>query len=219
MKQIFKIAIASVLIFALFTGCSPKEELASSNSSADAADAIKETEESPQDSKAKPTPQPKWETQVYKDEYLSYEIPANWAKNESYSNSQMRLSFFTEKEPKTETPSNVNIQVLRLDNNTIDYADPQVQKDFHEFLLSSDGLPQKEAQNGVYAVEQINNTWVYSLRFPRDAGNGTMVQQTAYFPMGLDFSIVIWATDFKEGCTPPVTEIAKHICGTLQLVS
>lgn len=218
MKQALKISAAFVLIFAMLTGCAAKDQQATSAPSANTENKAEKPKEDTKKSEPKQAPQPDWETQVYEDDYLRYEIPANWVKNESYSNNQMRLSFFTEKEAKTETPSNVNIQVLHLNNsNGIDYADPQVQKEFHEFLLSPDGLPQKEAQNGVYAVEQINDIWVYSLSFPRDAGNGTIVQQTVYFPMGLDHSIVIWATDFKDNCTPTVTEIAKHICATLQL--
>lgn len=160
--------------------------------------------------------QPTWETQVYEDEYLSYEIPASWQKHEN-SSDDMRLTLFTQQDPATETPSNVCVQILSLQSQSkdFDYSDPEIQKLYYEFLVSPESGLTEEAQGGEYWTEQMDGTWVYSIRFSREAGDGTMVQQTGYFPMGLDYSLVIWATDYQDGCTPPVDEIAKHICQTL----
>lgn len=160
-----------------------------------------------------------WETQVYEDDYLRYEIPANWVMDEAYSYPDMMFTFFHQKDTTTETPSNVNIQILSTDNQSkdMDYADPEIQKQYHEFLLSTEELPQEAAESGVYTTEQIGDTWVYMLSFPRTAEDGTTAQQTAYFPMGLDYSIVLWATDFQDDTTPNVDEVAKHICATLEL--
>ncbi len=199
----FAVVMSGVLSFMLMVGCTGQEQTPSSND--DTPQKVAQTE---------------WETQVYEDEYLRYEIPASWAKNEDYSLSDMRLAFFTEKDPATEKASNVNIQVLSLENQSkdMDYSDPKIQKEYHEFLLSPEGLTQKEAQDGDYNAEQIEGVWVYSLSFDRDAGDGTMVRQTAYFPMGLDYAIVLWATDFQDDCTPSVEEVAKHMCATLELL-
>lgn len=164
--------------------------------------------------------QPTWETQEYADAYLSYEIPADWQKHEN-SSDQLRLTLFTPQEAATATPSNVSVQILSLQNQSknFDYADPEIQKAYYEFLTSPDsGLP-TEMQDQEYWTEQINSTWVYCITFARDAGDGTMVQQTGYFPMGLDDSLVIWATDYQDGCTPPVKEIAEHICETLEILN
>lgn len=73
-------------------------------------------------------------------------------------------------------------------------------------------------QNKEYWTEQIGGTWVYSLRFTRETEDGTMVQQTGYFPMGLDYSLAIWATDYRDGCSSSVEEIARYICETLQIL-
>lgn len=198
----FAVVMSGMLSLMLLAGCAGQEQAPPSD---DATQEVAQTE---------------WETQVYEDEFLRYEIPANWAKNEEYSISDMRLAFFTEKDPAAEASSNVNIQVLSLDNQSkdMDYSDPEVQKEYHEFLLSPQGLPQKEAQSGEYNVEQIAGVWVYSLSFDRETSNGTMVTQTAYFPMGLDNAIVLWATDFKDNCTPSVEEVAKHMCATLEIL-
>lgn len=160
--------------------------------------------------------QPTWETQEYEDTYLSYEIPAGWKKHEN-SSDDMRLTLFTQQEPTTDMPSNVCVQILSLQSQSkdFDYADPEIQELYHQFLISSDSGLTAEAQDGEYATEQIGDTWVYSISFAREAEDGTMVQQTGYFPMGLDYTLAIWATDYKDGCTPPVEEIAKHICETL----
>ena len=163
--------------------------------------------------------QPTWETQVYEDTYLSYEIPANWKKHEN-SSDELRLTLSTPQDAATATPSNVSVQILSLQNRSkdFDYADPEVQKAYYEFLTSPDsGLP-TQMQDKEYWTEQIGDTWVYSLRFTRETDDGTTVQQTGYFPMGLDYSLAVWATDYQDGCTPPVEEIAKHICETLQIL-
>lgn len=163
--------------------------------------------------------QPAWETQEYVDAYLAYEIPANWQKHEN-SSEELQMTLFTPQEAATATPSNVNVQILSLQNQSknFDYADPEIQKAYYEFLISPDsGLP-TEMQDKEYWTEQINSTWVYCITFVRDVGDGTMVQQTGYFPMGLDYSLAIWATDYQDDCTPPVREIAEHICKTLEIL-
>lgn len=164
--------------------------------------------------------QPDWETQEYTDTYLSYEIPADWAKNETYSSPEYGLTLFTEQEPAVEMPSNVTVQILSLHNQSkdFDYSDPEIQEQYHQFLISPDSGLTPEAQDGEYNVEQVAGTWVYSIRFTRETDGGVMVQQTGYFPMGLDYSLAIWATDYQDGCTPSVDEVAVYICQTLKLL-
>ena len=161
---------------------------------------------------------PTWETQVYEDAYLSYEIPADWEKHEN-SSDELRLTLFTPQEAATATPSNVSVQILSLQNQSkdLDYADPDIQKAYYEFLTSpGSGLP-AEMHDKEYWTEQIGGTWVYTLRFSRETEDGTTVRQTGYFPMGLDDSLAVWATDYQDGCTPAVEEIARHICETLRI--
>lgn len=164
--------------------------------------------------------QPPWETQGYEDDCLSYEIPASWQKHEN-SIDEMRLALFTPQEPASETPSNVSVQVLSLQNQSkdFDYSDPDIQKLYYEFLTSPDGGLPEDAQDWEYWTEQMDGTWVYSIRFARQAQDGTMVQQTGYFPMGLDYSLVVWATDYQDGCAPSADEIAVHICQTLRILN
>ncbi len=164
-------------------------------------------------------PKPDWETQTYQGKYLKYEIPKNWSKNDDNSVDELKLDFFTPTDITSEMPSNVNVQISSLQSNSknIDYSDEEIKEDFHEFLLSSGQLPE-EAQNGAYFTEEINGVWVYYLTFDREAQDGTSAKQTIYLPMGLDYSIVIWATDFNDGCTPKADDVAKHICATLEII-
>lgn len=207
-KRNLTVLLSGVLSLMLFAGCSGND--ANADAKNDAQDAASVENE---------VSQPDWETWVYEDEYIRYEMPVGWEKNSDYSSDEMKFSFFIMEEPPSNTPSNVNVQVLNLDNNEpMDYADPAVQEDFHQFLLSEDGVPLEGVEDGTFVAEQINGQWVYSLSFERQAENGAMVRQTAYFPMELDYSIVIWATDFKDNCTPAVEDIAKHICATLEVL-
>lgn len=163
--------------------------------------------------------QPEWEAQLYEDQNLSYEIPSNWIKNEESSNDEMSVSLFHEDGTQSNNPSNVVVAIINLDSpEDIDYSDPAIQEEFHEFLISPVGLPQKEAKDGEYAAEQIGDLWVYSLAFDRDLGDGTVVRQTVYYPMGLDRTIEVCATDFKDSTSPAVNEVAKNICATLKVL-
>lgn len=209
--------VCGILCLALLGGCTQQET--TTDETQQQTQETQETQDETQQDTAQTESAVEWETQVYEDDQLRYEIPASWVKNEEYSYPDMMFTFFCSQDTTSDTPSNVNIQVLSLDNQSkdMDYADPEIQEQYHEFLLSADDIPQEAAKNGVYTTEQIGDTWVYMLSFPRTAEDGTIAQQTAYFPMGLDYAIAIWATDFQDGCTPNVDEVAKHICATLEL--
>lgn len=159
-----------------------------------------------------------WETKEYEDTYLKYEIPSNWELNPNYSNEGMRLVFFASSEASSGNPSNVNVQVTSLKSNSknLDYGDASIQDEFHDFLISEAGLP-NEAKNGVFKVFQTADFYVYTISFSRVTDSGIKVQQTAYIPVGLDYSIIIWATDWKDNTSPSVEEVAMHLCNTLQI--
>lgn len=177
------------------------------------------TEQDKNDLIKKTYPKPDWETQTYQGKYLKYEIPKNWSKNDDNSIDELKLDFFTQTDTTSEMPSNVNVQISSLQSNSknIDYSDEEIKEDFHKFLLSSGQLPE-EAQNGAYFTEEINGVWVYYLTFDRETPDGVYAKQTIYLPMGLDYSIIIWATDFNDGCTPKVDDIAKYICATIEII-
>lgn len=163
-----------------------------------------------------------WAIQKYTDEYLSYEIPENWGKNEDESNRMMMFAFFQSQSPEVEYPSNVNVQITQLDTGnqpmSIDYGEEDIQEEFHQFMLSDMGLP-AEAAKGTFSVTQTaKGIYVYSLGFERKAMDNTMVHQTIYLPMNLQHSIVIWATDFQDGAKVSADEAARHICETLEIV-
>lgn len=163
-----------------------------------------------------------WAVQKYKDPYLSYEIPESWGKNDDQSSDEMLFAFFQSKDPRTDYPSNVNVQITQLDtgNNpmSIDYGSAEIQEEFHQFLISDMGLP-AEAAEGKFSVARTGNgVYVYSLGFERKAMDNTMVHQTIYLPMDMQHSIVIWATDFREGAKVSADEAAMHICETLEIV-
>ncbi len=216
-KHMGTILLGGTLSLLLLAGCAGDDAQADAGASSAAGNASERSvvEEVPPEQPEESAVE--WETQPYEDAYLSYEIPATWAKNAEYSSDQ--VAFFTEQAPKTETPSNVIVQVLSLQSRSqdLDYSDPEIQKMYYEFLVSEAGGLPEGIQDKEYMTEKINGTWIYSLSFTRDAGDGTMVRQTGCFPMGLPYTLVIWATDFQDGCTPLVDEVAKHIGATLSI--
>ena len=213
------ILLGGTLLLLLLAGCAGDDAQADAGASSAAAGAADRSvvEEVPPEQPEESAVE--WETQPYEDDYFTYEIPATWAKNAEYSSDQPPVAFFTEQAPKTETPSNVIVQVLSLQSRSqdLDYSDPEIQKMDYEFLVSEAGGMPEGIQDKEYMTEKVNGTWIYSLSLTRDAGDGTMVRQTGYFPMGLPYTLVIWATDFQDGCTPTVNEVAKHIGATLSI--
>lgn len=164
-----------------------------------------------------------WEVQVYSDDYLSYEIPADWARSDEYSNSERKFEFFQHKDSPSEFSSNVNIQITKLNTgdqqNKIDYSSEEVQQDFHAFLLQEMGMP-NEANDGEFKVIKSNEgKYIYSLSFERIASNNVLVRQTVFFPVNMEHSIVVWATDFADNVNPPADEVAQHICETLKVIN
>lgn len=214
LKLVSALAISLTLTL-VSTGCSNAPTTNYTKSSSVSSN----IEESKSDLKNETYPKPDWETQTYQGKYLKYEIPKNWSKNDANSVDELKLDFFTQTDTTSQMPSNVNIQILNLKSNSknIDYSDEVTKKDFYDFLLLSGQLPE-EAQTGTYFTEEINGTWVYCLTFERKVSDDIYAKQTAYFPMGLDYSIAIWATDFNDNCTPKVDDIAKYICATLEII-
>lgn len=214
LKLVSALAISLTLTL-VSTGCSNAPTTDDTKSSSVSSN----IEESKSDLTNETYPKPDWETQTYQGKYLKYEIPKNWSKNDANSVDELKLDFFTQTDTTSQMPSNVNIQILNLKSNSknIDYSDEVTKKDFYDFLLLSGQLPE-EAQTGTYFTEEINGTWVYCLTFERKVSDDIYAKQTAYFPMGLDYSIAIWATDFNDNCTPKVDDIAKYICATLEII-
>lgn len=164
------------------------------------------------------TPVVEWGTKTYEDEYLKYQIPDNWEQNTDFSDAANRLTLFTSSEPASKNPSNVNVQItsIKSQGKDMNYGDPEVQNDFHHFLTTEAGLPE-EAKDGIFTVYQTKDFYVYSISFTRTVEDGTKVKQTAYIPVGLDYAIMIWATDWNDSASPSVEEFARHICATLEI--
>lgn len=203
----------------------PKE--LSENKTSDSEETEEETQEETQEkdpegetSAALRTGAAGW--QSYQDQYLSYEIPKSWAKNNEQSSDGMMFAFFQSQDPKTQYPSNINVQITQTNTGEkqggIDYSSKEIQEEFHQFLLSDMGLP-AEAAKGTFSVTTTKKgVYVYSLGFERRAMDNTMVHQTIYLPMNMEHSIVIWATDFKDGATVSADEAALHLCETLEII-
>lgn len=141
--------VSGSLLLLLLAGCGTSLQCTSASTSAKPASDVDAAGQS----------QSTWETQEYEDAYLSYEIPKSWQKHEN-SSDQLRLTLFAPQEADTATPSNVSVQILSLQNQSrnFDYADPEIQKAYYEFLTSpGSGLP-TEMQDKEYWTEQINGT-------------------------------------------------------------
>ena len=158
---------------------------------------------------------------IYEDEYLKYEIPSTWKKNDSYTDDSLNMTVFDPSSPITDMPSNINITINNFENGAelagTDYGDEEVQQNFYMFLLSQVGsqLPQ-EAGTGTFAVINIGDHYVYTLDYDREV-DGKVIHQKLYTPMGYDYTMAIYATDWADGENPSANQVAEHLIETLEV--
>lgn len=218
------VVCCAALLLALTTGCrgpAPVQSAPSaeeSRSSSSAASTVSSEQSAPDAAKVLEKGV-EWETKRYEDAYLAYEIPASWEESPEYSSAEDNFTFFIPSESQTEYPSNVNIQITNLDNASkgMDYGDATVQRDFHEFIVTQGGLP-AQAKDREFAVYRTGDTYIYAYSFSRAVDDGGTVKQTAVFPVGFDYGVVIWATDWNDGASPAPVEVALHLCSTLEKI-
>ena len=157
-------------------------------------------------------------TVKYEDEYLRYLIPDTWEFDPEYSDESNRFAFFAPKNG-VEFPSNTNVFINSLDNQTkdFDYSDPQVQEDFKRFLYQGIGteLP-LEAIYGVFRVFEFDHCYAYALTYGRQSADGTIVQQTVCTVMGLPYSITVTWTDWGDDPVPTAEITSLLIIQTLE---
>ncbi len=162
------------------------------------------------------------QTQIFTQDSLQYEIPADWTEVSEMSDPSKGIYFFTRSDIDVNTqPSNVVVEVVKQstsDVDGIDYSDVEMQQSFREYFEQM-VLPTKTGHSNFnFSVEQINGTYVYIPEMDRDTGDGKTVHQTYYYPMGLGYSVIVYATDFQDGISPDVKSVAKQIISTFQVI-
>lgn len=151
----------------------------------------------------------------YEDAYLSYEIPSSWAYDEANSDPSQMISLFAPIEKPIAQPSNVVVQIHTLDSGVpedVDFSNPELMQNFLEMVQSNVSF---NMQNPVIKGYSLNDLYVYEISYQHAVGD-QMIPQTAYFPQRFPYTISIYATDFSDGVTPDIAEVAKHILQTLK---
>ena len=151
----------------------------------------------------------------YEDTYLSYEIPSSWAYDEANSDPSQMISLFAPIEKPIAQPSNVVVQIHTLDSEVpenVDFSNPELMQNFLEMVQSNVSF---NMQNPVIKGYSLNDLYVYEISYQHAVGD-RMIPQTAYFPQRFPYTKSIYATDFSDGVTPDIAEVAKHILQTLK---
>ena len=141
----------------------------------------------------------------YEDAYLSYEIPSSWAYDEANSDPSQMISLFAPIEKPIAQPSNVVVQIHTLDSGVpedVDFSNPELMQNFLEMVQSNVSF-------------NMQNPVIKGYSYQHAVGD-RMIPQTAYFPQRFPYTISIYATDFSDGVTPDIAEVAKHILQTLK---
>lgn len=154
-----------------------------------------------------------WETKPYEDEYLQYELPVGWERSAAWSSAENQFTVFCTAGETASLPKIISVQINGLNGKT-GFTDLQAQ------LNEQLGLTETDAENTepkstlkVYQTE--GGTVVNSFTFWRQTKDGVAVEQNGYVPMGLYYSVAVWATDWDGDTSPTADEIARHLCATL----
>lgn len=161
-------------------------------------------------------PAASWQTQTFTSGPFTFEIPAGW--KEYGEMGSYTAMFFTDASADIASqPSNVVVEIMPTEpQEGVDYADPAVQDSFFEYI-EADYLPPRSPENVAYSVWNGAASTTYVVSFDRTADDGRTAHQTAYFLMGLRFPVIVYATDFGEGMTPSVDDIARRVAATFRI--
>ena len=161
-------------------------------------------------------PAASWETQTFTSGPFTFELPADW--KEYGDMGSYTAMFFTDASVDIASqPSNVVVEIMPTEpQEGVDYADPAVQDSFFEYI-EADYLPPRSPENVAYSIWNGAAGTAYVVSFDRNADDGRTARQTVYFLMGLRFPVIVYATDFGEGMTPPVDDIARRVAATFRI--
>lgn len=161
-------------------------------------------------------PTASWETQTFTSGPFTFELPADW--KEYGDMGSYTAMFFTDASVDIASqPSNVVVEIMPTEpQEGVDYADPAVQDSFFEYI-EADYLPPRSPENVAYSIWNGAAGTAYVVSFDRNADDGRTARQTVYFLMGLRFPVIVYATDFGEGMTPPVDDIARRVAATFRI--
>lgn len=161
-------------------------------------------------------PTASWETQTFTSGPFTFELPAGW--KEYGDMGSYTAMFFTDASVDIASqPSNVVVEIMPTEpQEGVDYADPAVWESFFEFI-EADYLPPRSPENVAYSIWNGAAGTAYVVSFDRNADDGRTARQTVYFLMGLRFPVIVYATDFGEGMTPPVDDIARRVAATFRI--
>lgn len=230
MKHSIAIGFVGLLLLAALTGCQQKTDTTTSSqpvsSAAAASDSVSSgTESSGATSDSSQTairqindvPNVTWEVQSVSKDDISYEIPTSWTSIPEME--QTGISFYTASDADiTLQPSNIVVEVggqSSIENDTMDYSDPEVQQSFFDFIQQSVLSTMEDVVNSEFSVWNYNDTFVYIVEYDRSVTDTVQAHQTCFYPMGYSKTVVVYATDFNDEISPNVAEAAKAIVASL----
>ncbi len=161
-----------------------------------------------------------WEVRQYTGVQYTYEVPADWEEIQEMTDGTGVQAFFTKSSADLDAqPSNVIVEVLRQlteEQKGWDYTDTQMQESFYEYVKTDLLKNRPGVSNTEFSVLETVNAVVYVVDMERETDSGKTAHQTWYFPMGMDYSIILYATDLGDGIVPDVKSVAEHIIETME---
>lgn len=157
----------------------------------------------------------------YEDSYLSYEIPSTWEVYETFFDETTYGITFSPYGSIKDTLSNIYVEIVDVKEIVVydmtDYGDEALQESFHEYLVKEviTDYPE-EAAVGEFLTTMIDDHYVYTFAYEVEVG-GRKVVQKIYAPMGYEYPIMIYTTNWFDGEESRIYEITEHIIETLDV--
>lgn len=155
---------------------------------------------------------PSWETQSAAAAPFSFELPKDWSKIEDPTGNQLHIYVPAGYDPETGA-SNINIAIQQTGEKAVGLAAMKVA--FPKELEAQLKQAFPDVGNFSYSDMKTPNFDFLIAQYDYTVA-GIHVEQTQYYPVVDNYTVVITATKMAVDSTPPVLDVAKHMAGTLQ---
>ncbi|MDL2218924.1 hypothetical protein LJC04_01100 [Ruminococcaceae bacterium OttesenSCG-928-O06] len=156
-----------------------------------------------------------WEDALYSDESYSFALPADWLLLGSGTQGTAEVyQFVAPNYQDTEFPSNVAVEVhgaTHFFDSKEGLGERETQESFFAYIES---VPISSTRTDItYSVWEATDRFIYILEYTI-AREDISAHQTAYYVIGFDAPVIVYATDFSDASSPDVNEVARHIALT-----
>ena len=161
----------------------------------------------------KAIPKPDFETQSYKNDVCSFEIPEGWEEYEGLSGDR-QIMLVPEDSDFTQSVSNIHVNLSQSSekHTSLEEMEETFSKEFEPSVLEVNPT----AKNFSYSSYEAPNYDVFVAEYDITSDSGKTAHIAQFYPLMKEDILVITTLDAGEGVNVDITAAAKHIINTFE---